>query len=297
MPWIQIQLSTTEQQQEQFEDLLLAAGAVSVTLQNNGDAPILEPLPGETPLWGKLRVIGLFEADIDVNQVTNFLKEQVAVDPLPGLKIEALEDKDWHRAWMDEYHPVHCGGELWICPSWLDAPHPEAVNVRLDPGMAFGTGTHPTTFLCLKWLADHPPQDLQVIDFGCGSGILAVAAALLGANVVDCIDIDPQALLATRDNAEKNSLSEQQIRSWLPEHAPDSVADLLIANILAGPLIELSSEMAARVKPGGKLVLSGILEHQVPAMLDCYSQWFEMSEPEIHHEGWARLDGIRKGNR
>jgi ribosomal protein L11 methyltransferase len=207
-------------------------------------------------------------------------------------KIELLEDKDWEREWMDNFHPMKFGERLWVCPSWKPVPDENAVNVMLDPGLAFGTGTHPTTALCLAWLDSQNLQDKIVIDFGCGSGILAIAALKLGAKRVIGIDIDPQAITASRDNAQRNNVSEQ-LELYLPADLPTGVvADVLVANILAGPLRELSTNIEAVVKENGLLALSGILQQQADELVEVYSQWFKMDKPEIKDE-WARLSGIK----
>ncbi|WP_304164864.1 50S ribosomal protein L11 methyltransferase, partial [Lonsdalea britannica] len=201
MPWIQLKINTSGAHAEPLGDALVESGAVSVTFQDTHDTPVFEPLPGETRLWGDTDVIGLYDAETDMKVVVAILEQE----PLLGAgfkhKIEQLEDKDWEREWMDNFHPMQFGERLWICPSWRDIPDPNAVNVMLDPGLAFGTGTHPTTALCLQWLDGLDLQGKTVIDFGCGSGILAIAALKLGAARAIGIDIDPQAIQASRDNA------------------------------------------------------------------------------------------------
>lgn len=236
MPWIQLKLNTTGSQAEDLSDALVESGAVSVTFQDTHDNPVFEPLPGETLLWGDTDVIGLYDAETDMAEVVAMLEQH----PLLGAgfrhKIEQLEDKDWEREWMDNFHPMRFGERLWICPSWRDVPDPDAVNVMLDPGLAFGTGTHPTTALCLQWLDGLDLAGKTVIDFGCGSGILAIAALKLGAARAIGIDIDPQAIQASRDNAQRNGVSER-LELYLPKDQPaDLLADVVVANILAGPL-------------------------------------------------------------
>lgn len=201
MPWIQLKLNTTGANAEELSDALMEAGSVSITFQDTHDTPVFEPLPGETRLWGDTDVIGLFDAETDMQEVVAILEQH----PLLGAgfvhKIEQLEDKDWEREWMDNFHPMCFGKRLWICPSWRDVPDENAVNVMLDPGLAFGTGTHPTTAMCLQWLDGLDLAGKTIIDFGCGSGILAIAALKLGAAKAIGIDIDPQAIQASRDNA------------------------------------------------------------------------------------------------
>ena len=239
-------------------------------------------------------MVGLFDEDFDSDSVVAQLKEHWPSE-LPEFRSEMLEDQDWERAWMDDFKPMRFGERLWIVPSWHDAPDTDGVNIHLDPGLAFGTGTHATTRLCLEWLDAHPPENLAVTDYGCGSGILAIAAALLGADTVLAVDNDPQALVATLDNAKRNRV-ENRISAYLPKEAPVESADLLLANILAGPLIELAPTLAPRVRPGGSLVLSGILPEQAMTVLETYQEWFEMDEP-AELDGWIRLSGKRLAGR
>ena len=231
MPWIQLRLNATATNAEAIGDELVESGAVSVTFQDSHDTPIFEPLPGETRLWGDTDVIGLYDAETDMKIVVAMLENT----PLLGQgflhKIEQLEDKDWEREWMDNFHPMRFGERLWICPSWREVPDPNAVNVMLDPGLAFGTGTHPTTSLCLQWLDGLDLEGKTVIDFGCGSGILAIAALKLGATKAIGIDIDPQAIQASRDNAQRNGVSDA-LTLYLAKDQPDNLsADVVVANI------------------------------------------------------------------
>ncbi|MBA4501399.1 50S ribosomal protein L11 methyltransferase [Marinobacterium marinum] len=298
MPWLQIKVSIPPEQADTYEDLLLAAGCAAVTYQDAADQPIFEPDLGTTPLWNSTVVTGLFAAEHDLRETLDLLhnaQQSLSADlnPLPEFKAEILEDKDWEREWMDHYHPMQFGRRLWVCPSWREAPEPGAVNLMLDPGLAFGTGTHPTTALCLEWLDAQTLDDRQVVDYGCGSGILGIAALLLGARHVQAIDIDPQALTATRDNLERNRLPAATLDTFLPLDAPLIEADLLVANILAGPLCQLAPTLAARVKPNGRILLSGLLSQQADEIVSTYSQWFEMDAPG-EREGWIRISGTRK---
>jgi ribosomal protein L11 methyltransferase len=290
MPWLKISLRTLQEYSEALETLLLDEGAVSVSYADAEDNPVLEPAPGETPIWPDLILSALFDADTDIEQIRMTL--QNCTLPHSELHTELLPDQDWERAWMDDFKPMRFGERLWICPSWLEPPEPDAVNLMLDPGQAFGTGTHPTTALCLEWLDAHPPKDELVIDYGCGSGILAVAALKLGARHCWGIDIDPQALEATRANADKNGIPEAHLYVVQPEGLPPIKADLLIANILSGPLVELAPALSNLVKPEGKLILSGILEDQADNVITAYSPWFEMQQP-VGKEEWIRLEGKR----
>lgn len=297
MPWLQLFVDTHRDQITVIEDALLKAGAASVTLQEHipqgqQEKPILEPALGETPLWDHSRVTGLFDADCDTEKVLNVVKGQVA--PLPKMLWEQLEDKDWEREWMDNYHPIQCAEKLWICPSWQSPPDPDAVNLLLDPGLAFGTGTHPTTFLCMQWLAQQNINDLDVIDYGCGSGILGITTLLLGAKKVTGIDIDPQALLASHENVKRNGLEIEQFPVYLPQQkeSKDSSADMVLANILAGPLVELSDILISSLKVDGLICLSGILAKQAKQVEQAYSHKIAF-EARAEKEGWVRLSGRR----
>ncbi|HEY0633986.1 MAG TPA: 50S ribosomal protein L11 methyltransferase [Gammaproteobacteria bacterium] len=292
MPWLQLILECSADDAPLYSDLLSEQGAAAVTMVDSADQPLFEPAVGTTPLWNNTRVVGLFETDVDLDAVLLELAAARAPEPLPPLRIEQLEDKDWNRAWMDTFQPMRFGERVWIVPSWHTPPDPKGVNILLDPGLAFGTGTHPTTRLCLEWLDGHAPRGAKVIDYGCGSGILAIAAALLGAEAVLCIDNDPQALIATRDNAARNQV-ESRLIAMLPESAPETTCDLLLANILAGPLMELAEKFSHLVVPGGQVVLSGILPEQAEAVRESYLPWFEMAAP-VEHDGWIRLEGRRK---
>ena len=290
MPWIQLKINTTNQYAEQFSDLLEESGAVSVTFQDTYDNPVFEPLPGETRLWGNTDVIGLYDADIDTHQLISMLQGSPLFSDEITYKIEQLEDKDWEREWMDNFHPMKFGQKLWICPSWRGVPDPNAVNVMLDPGLAFGTGTHPTTSLCLQWLDSLDLKDKTVIDYGCGSGILAIAALKLGAKSVIGVDIDPQALQASRDNAERNHVSEQ-LSLFLAKDLPANLeADIVVANILAGPLKELEPNIEILVKPNGLVGLSGILATQADSVYQAYQADFQL-DPIVTLDEWCRITG------
>lgn len=297
MSWIQIYTNTNDEYAESIEEALLGSGAVSVTLADAEDTPIFEPELGTTPIWKNTRISALYTADNNsesiIRQLTETTKD-LSGEPVI-FKAEILEDKDWEREWMNNFHPIQCGERLWICPSWKEPPEKEAVNLLLDPGLAFGTGTHPTTFLCLKWLDSQDLQDKTVTDFGCGSGILAIAALLLGATSAIGTDIDRQALIASRENANRNSIPENQFSLYFPDKVPEdqSLCDVMVANILAQPLINLAPEIAAMTKPGGLLALSGIINNQADDILKRYSEWFELNPPEYKEE-WTLITGIRK---
>ncbi len=295
MPWLQLHIAVSPDQAEVIEECLLASGAVSVTYQDREDQPILEPALGTTPLWSNTRVTGLFDAEVDTAATTKSIADHYQLShrrDLPDHQWEALEDRDWEREWMDNYHPIQCGKNLWICPSWIEPPEPEATNVLLDPGLAFGTGTHPTTLLCLRWLGEQQLASKSLLDYGCGSGILAIAGALLGATLVEAVDNDPQALLATRDNASRNGIDH--IAVFAPDQESQRENDVLIANILAEPLIALAPKLTRLTAMGGQICLSGLLESQAGWVMDAYRQHFHFDEPVIH-EGWARLSATRTG--
>lgn len=288
MPWLQLQINSSDEGAAEIETALLEAGSVAVTLQDNADQPLFEPDLGQTPLWQNTRISGLFEADTDMNSL-------IAEYPLLASgKIEILEDKDWEREWMDSYQPMSFGSRLWICPSWRTPPAADAVNLMLDPGLAFGTGTHPTTALCLEWLDQQDLEDATVVDYGCGSGILGIAALLLGAAKVIAVDNDPQALLATRDNAERNHIATERLQVLLPNQVPEGMqADVMIANILAGPLCDLSPTLLSALRPEGKIVLSGILENQQEMVAGHYRPAIDFSPP-AQREEWMRIQGTKQ---
>lgn len=291
MPWLQLRINTQRAQAGKLEDALLASGAVSVTLQDNADQPILEPALGETPLWDEVRVTGLYAAEIDTAAASEHVKRQFGA-ALPDHSWELLEDKDWEREWMKNYHAIRCGERLWICPSWQQPPEPDKVNLMLDPGLAFGTGTHPTTFMCLQWIDQQDFSGLQVMDYGCGSGILGIATLLLGAQQVIGVDIDPQALLATTENARRNQLPDDAMPVYLPPRCPKVEVDIMLANILAGPLVQLAPTLNSLTRPNGKLCLSGILAVQAEEVMAAYRPWFDF-EPPRYQEEWVCLTATK----
>ncbi len=292
MPWLQVRLAITPDQAETYEDALLEVGAVSVTFMDAEDQPIFEPDLGTTPLWSNTHLLALFEADTDPDSLLAHLQLLTGAT-LPAHQVERIEDQDWERSWMDNFQPMRFGRRLWIVPSWHAAPEPDAVNLLLDPGLAFGTGTHPTTALCLEWLDGQPLNGCNVLDFGCGSGILAIAALLLGAPQATGTDIDPQALEASRDNAGRNGIEPQRFPLYLPADLPQEPADVLVANILAGPLVALAPQITSLVKPGGRLALSGILAEQAGEVRAAYSDAFDL-DPTAEKDGWVRINGTRR---
>jgi ribosomal protein L11 methyltransferase len=292
MPWIQLRLSANEETAEKYSDWLSACGAQAVTFIDAKDTPIYEPLPGDEVIyWNNTVVMGLYDASHDMDKVLNYLKSIHPDKAKMVYKLEQLEDKDWEREWMDNFHPMKFGQRLWICPSWRDVPDPSAVNVMLDPGLAFGTGTHPTTALCLTWLDGVDLVGKTVVDFGCGSGILSLAALKLGAKKVIGIDIDPQALQASLENAKRNQC-EDRLALFLPKDQPEFKADVVVANILAGPLRELAPVIINYLASNGVLALSGVLEEQAEQLQTQYAEFCQMDAIAVQDE-WVRLSGVR----
>lgn len=286
--WQQLKTTVPATQQETVSELLTQAGATAITLEDPGDDALYEPLPGEMPLWEQVTLVALFPATIELTAITNLLINFAEVS------VEPLAEQEWSRTWLQYWQPRQFGGHLWVVPSWDDEIR-DGPRLLLDPGLAFGTGNHATTALCLEWLAENPPADQQVIDFGCGSGVLAVAACCLGATAAQAIDIDPQALAATASNAELNGVSSQVITSMADDFSPGAApqAELLVANILFQPLTELAPTFAQLLKPGADLVLSGLLTAQAEAIAQVYQPWFEMGVA-TELDGWIRITGVRR---
>ncbi|TCK19377.1 [LSU ribosomal protein L11P]-lysine N-methyltransferase [Thiogranum longum] len=292
MPWLQLTLEAGDLDVETLSDWFEQRGAVSVTLVDAADQPLFEPDPGTTPLWSATRLTAMFEADADADTLSAQLRQDFGAAAVKRLGRSLLEDQDWERVWLDQFHPMQFGERLWVCPAGKLPPQGEKpVIVNLDPGLAFGTGTHATTALCLEWLDANPPRDQAVLDYGSGSGILAVAALKLGAAALWAVDIDEQALLSTRDNAARNAVDDR-LHTLFPAQLPEQAFDLLLANILANPLIKLAPDLAGRVRCGGNIVLSGILADQADAVREAYAPWFRLSDT-IGKEGWVRLQGER----
>lgn len=301
MPFLQLTLPIGSADPTPFEDALLAAGAASITLEDAGDDPVLEPPPGSTPLWPRVRIRALFDANVDPDALRA---------SFPNSSVEHIADRAWEREWLKDFRPMRFGQRLWICPGGqrpqIDASGAEPsplprdfpgqpccpLVIELDPGLAFGTGTHPTTALCLEWLDAAQLQGRFVVDYGCGSGVLAIAALKLGAAGALAVDIDPQALLATRDNAARNGVAGR-LTVAAPDQPHPARADILLANILAEPLLELAPAFAERVAPGGCVVLSGILQSQAAPVASRYAAWFDM-RPATARDDWALLYGVRR---
>jgi ribosomal protein L11 methyltransferase len=293
MSWIQTHLTVDKSQAPLIELLLENLGALSTTLGDAGDEPMLEPAPGETPLWSATRVTGLFSGDTDPDSLRAAFNQALAQDISRHLVVERLKDEDWERSWLDQFKPMRFGQRLWICPSGHRVDEPDAVVIDLDPGLAFGTGTHPTTELCLRWLDSADLAGKTVIDFGCGSGVLAVAALKLGAAQAVGIDHDPQAIIASRENAKRNGVAERLELHLNEEFSPEP-ADIVLANILANVLVELKDQLAPLVTPAGELVLSGILKEQADTVTQAYAGKLEFL-PSKHKDGWVLLHARHHG--
>lgn len=300
MNWIQFHIHVEQAQVEFAETLLMSLGAVSVTLDDAEDQALLEPLPNETPLWDKVIVTGIFQQTddepVDVAMIEQFLRSQMAENTV--ITVDELEDQVWERAWMDYYEPIQIDEHFWVVPEWLTPPDENAVNLKLDPGLAFGTGNHASTFLCLQWLGQADLKDKIVIDYGCGSGILAVASLLLGAKAVYATDIDPQAVLATQQNAELNGVAD---RIWvgLPEAFEQEFtgqADVLVANILATPLMMLAPKFSQLVKKDATFALAGVIEEQCDDVCQTYqNNGFVVTDIAKREETWCRIAGYFTG--
>ena len=293
MAWHQLSLITDEKTAPELADFFSNLGAVSVTFMDAEDQPVYEPTPGETKVWSNTQVIALFELDVEPELIKTRVFSQFNSHQLQDWFQEVLQDQIWERAWMEYFHPLKFADRLWVCPTGQEQNESGTVCMTLDPGLAFGTGTHPTTALCLEWLASNEIKDKIIIDYGCGSGILAVAALLLGAKEAHCIDIDLQALEATQSNAEKNNV-QQQLHCYLPEQFSAFQADVVLANILAQPLIELSAQIAGLVKTNGSLILSGILNEQAESVTTVYRQIGLQQSPPVIQEDWCRLDYVKQ---
>ena len=297
MPWRQLKLRLRADELEAAEALLWQHGALSVSSsdaagKDDTSQPLFELEPGDSPLWDRLLLTALFSSKAELGGLCRELR---SVFPDSAAEVETLAEQRWERVWLEDFRPMQFGERLWVCPSGHAPPDPAAVNVMLDPGLAFGTGTHSTTAMCLRRLASVPPEGLGVIDYGCGSGILAIAAALLGAWPVFAVDHDAHALTACRENCRRNNLTETRVMTVSPEQLPALQADLLLANILAGPLLELRERFQALVRPGGAIVLSGILGEQADRLRRAYGERFDL-EPVTTEGEWALLAGRLKSS-
>ncbi len=282
----QLNLAPLSAAPEALEAQLAELGACAISFEDAGDEAILEPELGTTPLWSQTKISALFTEESTLHVALALLKYSY---PNLSHTIEMLPEQDWERAWIQHFQPMQFGNNTWICPSWCDPPVATAVNILLDPGLAFGTGTHATTALCLQWIDQANLTDKTVIDYGCGSGILAIAALLHGAQHVYAIDHDPQALQATKENAERNTIALQRLSILAPEELPKTLqSDVIIANILATPLIDLAPFFAKQLKAHGKIILSGILHDQTDTIFAAYQTYFTDFEV-TEQEGWVRV--------
>jgi ribosomal protein L11 methyltransferase len=292
MAWLKLKLRIDREQAEPLGVALEAAGAISVTLEDAADEPLLETAWEAAPTWSQIFVTGLFPGETDIPALMNTLQQSGSVSASTPHEVETLPDQDWERVWMERYRPIQVGRRLWIVPSWCTPPDPDAVNVILDPGLAFGTGTHPTTALCLEWLSEQDLNGKTVIDYGCGSGILAVAALKLGAQRAIAVDIDARTLDVVRDNAAHNGVAERLQVGEPTSLTSATRADIVIANILAGPLIELAPTLTPLVRTGGALALSGLMTHQADEVCQAYQPAF-LLQPR-HREEWVLLAGRKR---
>lgn len=293
MAWRQYTYELTEANRERVEDALLAAGACAVTLEAQTDEPIFEVEPSDRPLWNAIKLTALIDLSLD-NDIFLLNVNAALGEILSPSNTEIIADKDWTREWMDHFEPIQCGQRLWIVPSWHTPPANDAVNLILDPGLAFGSGTHPTTKMCLQWLDTNIQGSEKLVDYGCGSGILAIAGLLLGAKHAVACDIDPQAIIATNDNATRNNITPAQLSSLVCEELETGItADIVVANILANPLMGLSATLCAMLKPGSHLVLSGILTEQAQAVIDAYQTEIALSIIN-EDDGWVLLHGSKQ---
>ena len=292
MSWWQFSLRCPADQLDRVEARLGELGALSISLADAGDEPIFEPTPGETPIWSESIVTGTFDAKLDPESLQQQLLASLPSSLAASLRQAPLYEQDWEQAYRAHFKPLQCAEKLWIVPSWSEAPDKHATVIHLDPGLAFGTGTHATTSLCLSWIAEQQLSGRELIDYGCGSGILAIAACKLGADRVRAVDIDPQALLASAANMRRNQIDATRILLAPPDDMAMEPADILLANILAGPLIELAVRFSELVKPGGKIMLSGILKTQLNEIQSAYQPYFELEPPRFREE-WVGLSGTR----
>jgi len=272
------------------EEACWACGASAVTFVDARDDAVLEPLPGEFRLWPRTRLTCLFVQTGDATGIRRALGAALSLDPAL-IDAHELAERVWEREWLRDFRPLRFGRRLWVCPHHERVTEPGAVVVALDPGLAFGTGTHPSTALCLMWLDAHLAPGARVIDYGCGSGVLALAAAKLGAAHVHCVDIDPQALTAARANARANGVAQQVRVHDLPDTLPAG-ADVLLANILSGPLCTLAPRFASLLRARGEVVLAGLMEHEVPDVTAAYAACFDVA-PFGERDGWVGLAGRR----
>jgi len=289
MSWLRVHIDIERNDPVPIEQALVDLGAIAIELRDAGDDPILEPTPGATPLWPAIRMSALFDAGV-TDTAIRLAVAGAAAEPMPSMQFESLADADWVANWRQTLQPRQFGRRLWICPAGTPAPDPDATVIELEPGLAFGTGSHPTTAMCLDWLADEPDPAGSVLDYGCGSGILGIAAAALGADDVLGIDLDTQALQATRDNARRNGL-DARLDVCTPGNAPGNKRfDRVVANILSGTLIDLAPTLRGYCRAGTRIALSGILTDQAESVMAAFQPWVEFRSP-VARDGWTLLFG------
>ncbi|KPK11256.1 MAG: hypothetical protein AMJ68_06585 [Acidithiobacillales bacterium SG8_45] len=290
--WQQLIIKSGRELAPIIADAMSELGAVSVSLSDSKDEPVFDRLDGESPLWSQTTVTGLWAEDADIDVIVAAMENAIAPETLPPVTRTALADQDWERVWLDRFQPIKINDKLWVSPVDIVPPAPALPTVYVDPGLAFGTGTHATTHLCLDWLTKIPLRDLNAIDYGCGSGILAIAALKLGAAHAWGVDIDPRALEVSRDNASQNGVADR-FEGFLADAVPAHLsAPVVLANILAEPLIELAPQLTAMVETGGRIALSGMLAEQVDLVLPHYAANFDLHS-ELR-DGWALLSGLRR---
>lgn len=296
MDWCQFVMNLDSLDPATVEDAFSRLGAHSVTLTDAGDDPVLEPGPGETPLWSNTTITGLFPGDADMAAFRSGLQAELGLAELPQHRIEELADREWEREWLRDFGPMRFGERLWICPTGSKVDASGAVVVKLDPGLAFGTGTHPTTALCLEWLDSLDLTGKTLLDYGCGSGVLAIAGLKLGCAAATAMDIDPQAVVATQQNASENAVEKNLLVTGDPDGI-EGQFDVVVANILAGPLAQFADSITSRLARGGMLALSGVLCEQADKVMAAYKAWIEFEEPEFREQDgqvWSRLTGWKR---
>lgn len=297
MAWLTLIADTDAKHAEALSEALLIRGALSVDLLDaDADTPDEQAIfaePGEPPpgVWQHNRISALFDNDMDVTGILLDAAQSIGLNSVPEHRVETLADNDWVRLTQAQFDPIPISPRLWIVPTWHTPSDSTAINIVLDPGLAFGTGSHPTTRLCLRWLDSHMEKGSSVLDYGCGSGILAIAALKLGAAHAVGVDVDKQAVIASCDNAHANQVGDAEF--FLPDNAPNGSYDLVIANILTNPLRMLAPLLAGATKPGGRIVLSGILQEQAEAVMAIYQQWFDLDMP-VFEDGWSCLSGRKR---
>ena len=292
--YLLLKVAVPRQHAEMIESSMLDSGAVSCTYQDATDTPIHEPAPGTAPLWPEVIVSGIYAPGTDPESASSSLRSRISAVTDADITSEALPDTDWERVWMEDFKPVKIASGLWVVPTFCTPPDPASINVALDPGLAFGSGTHPTTHLCLQWLAKLDLNNKTVVDYGCGSGILAVAASLMGAKTVYAYDIDEQAFQATVENAERNNVADNITICHSDKDIPLNI-DIVVANILLAPLLELRPRFGELLTDQGKLGVSGVLSEQIATLASAYATQFRHSETEIR-EQWAMYTAVKQGS-